>query len=114
MSRLRQNVAVKEALKTQGKTAAKSMRKTMSVPNFSNVMKSSFSSDNLAAASSIRIKTSMSVQVNITTAFSYFRHSIKNKVVSECACVCVCVCVCVCGVCACVCVFDGDRSIGGR
>lgn len=59
LDRLRQNVAVKEALKSQGKVQ-KSMRKTVSVPNFSNMMRSSSSQDNLAGLQ--RMKCSMSVQ----------------------------------------------------
>ena len=59
LDRLRQNVAVKEALKSQGKVQ-KTMRKTVSVPNFSNMIKSSSSHDNLAGLQ--RMKCSMSVQ----------------------------------------------------
>ena len=62
LDRLRQSVAVKEALKSHGKAAQQSMRKTVSVPNFSNVMKSSVSADNISGGGLHKIKTSMSVQ----------------------------------------------------
>lgn len=62
LDRLRQSVAVKEALKSHGKAAQQSMRKTVSVPNFSNVIKSSASQDNLSSSGIHRMKSSMSVQ----------------------------------------------------
>ncbi len=69
LDRLRQSVAVKEALKAAGKQVllSSTMRKTVSVPNFSSVlMTGSRSMDNLAAVSSRlaaapRLRTSMSV-----------------------------------------------------
>ncbi len=69
LDRLRQSVAVKEALKAAGKQGllSSTMRKTVSVPNFSSVlMTGSRSMDNLAAVSSRlsaapRLRTSMSV-----------------------------------------------------
>jgi hypothetical protein len=69
LDRLRQSVAVKEALKAAGKQGllSSTMRKTVSVPNFSSVlMTRSRSMDNLAAVSRLsaaapRLRTSMSV-----------------------------------------------------
>ena len=48
LDRIRQNVAVKEALRSTGKPAIQTIRKTMSVPNFAHAMKPSLSSDSLA------------------------------------------------------------------
>ena len=55
LDRLRQNVAVKEALRSSGKPALQksSIRKTMSVPNFANAMKPSISSDSLTPLSGV-------------------------------------------------------------
>ena len=75
LDRLRQSVAVKEALKVAGKQGllAATMRKTVSVPNFSSIaLTGSRSMDNLAlsalpssrpssSSSSTRLRTSMSV-----------------------------------------------------
>ncbi len=69
LDRLRQSVAVKEALKAAGKQGllSSTMRKTVSVPNFTSVlMTGSRSMDNLAAVSRLsaaapRLRTSMSV-----------------------------------------------------
>jgi hypothetical protein len=77
LDRLRQNVAVKEALKAAGKQGllAASMRKTVSVPNFSSMtLTGSRSMDNLALSAALappsrmsssftttRLRTSMSV-----------------------------------------------------
>jgi kinesin family protein 13 len=61
MEKIRQSVAIKEILVVRNKnqTPVQSMRKTLSVPNISNVMRNSFSLDNV---SGLRLKSSETFQ----------------------------------------------------